>query len=85
MEQRRNSLIVEHGTTKRKIVGSFNLCGDGAYLREIARQIIAQVGDGVTPDKTGAPQRFGYGWVQIREGEQPSLVDTPPVPWDEAR
>jgi hypothetical protein len=80
-------IIIEHSRTKRLITGPFRVCGDHNDLREIANQILQQIGD--------SP---GYGWKEVVETvKQPDdgnfavtmtrtqktvCVDSSPLPWD---
>jgi hypothetical protein len=65
-------IIIEHSVTKREIVGSFNICGSGKDLRELARQLLdATKDDGF------------YGWIQISEKQPMVCVNSAPDAWDE--
>jgi hypothetical protein len=64
-------ITIEHGRTKREIRGPFNICGDAPTLRRIGQQLIE------------ASDSMSYGWVFITEAEQPSILNTPPMTWEE--
>jgi len=66
-------LIIEHGNTKRRIEGPFNICGSGRDLEWIAECIQKRL-----------TQSRGYGWVSIplRPGAQVPIANTAPIPWD---
>jgi Zn-finger domain-containing protein len=65
-------IIIEHGNKKREIVGAFNICGSLADLQELQQQLKNEL----------ERRQFVYGWVNIVEGRQLSVVDTPPEPWE---
>lgn len=68
-------ITIEHSKTKRNINGDFNICGDEGDLRQIAKQILQQIGDNDHP-------LFTYGWVNITEPQQ-SIANTKPKNWDD--
>ncbi len=65
-------IVIEHGDTKRKINGSFNICGPHNLLKEIAHQILDQVNQDVS-----------YGWIFIQHQKQKRIVNIKPKGWDE--
>jgi hypothetical protein len=67
-------VTIEHSTTKREIVGPFNICGSGKDLREIARQIL----DATKDD-------YYYGWIQISEKQPVVCVNSAPISWDDKK
>jgi hypothetical protein len=73
-KERGMQLIIEHGNTKRRIEGPFNICGTAEDLQWIADCIHVHLTRGA-----------GYGWVKITGRapiEQCHLVNTEPSPWD---
>ena len=53
-------IIIDHGRVRREIEGSFNLIGNPYELRDVAKQILLQVGE-----HDDVP--FSYGTVYITE------------------
>jgi len=72
-KERGMNLLIEHGNTKRRIEGPFNICGTGEDLQWIAECIQKRLA-----------KSHGYGWVSIplRLGEQCHIANTEPSPWD---
>ena len=72
-KEKEMNLIIEHGNTKRRIEGPFNICGTGEDLQWIAECIQKRLA-----------KSHGYGWVSIplRLGEQCHIANTEPSPWD---
>jgi hypothetical protein len=68
-------IVIEHSHTKREITGAFNICGSGYDLRDLAEQILMQVGKKDKP-------KVEYGWISITV-PAPSIVSTEPKQWDE--
>lgn len=64
-------IIIEHLHTKRVIEGPFNICGD--------RQDLITLMDAINETLHNS---FSYGWVNITEQKQPSLVNMIPEPWE---
>ena len=58
-------IVIEHGTTKRKILGPFNICGSRDDLLLLADAIEVATRDD-----------FTYGWVAVRGPAQPSFTNT---------
>lgn len=65
-------LVIEHSETKRRISGSFRICGSYDDLLDMIRQLEEQLtsSDGV------------YGWLEVNERQEP-IANTPPKGWDE--
>jgi len=73
-KERGMNLLIEHGNTKRRIEGPFNICGTGEDLQWIVDCLQERLALGV-----------GYGWVTIPERApvaQPHIANTKPSPWD---
>ena len=72
-KERGMHLLIEHGNTKRRIEGPFNICGTGEDLQWIADCIQDYLAKGA-----------GFGWVTITEYpiEQCHIASTEPSPWD---
>lgn len=71
-------LVIDHGHCRRVIDGGFNIIASPQDLREVARQIMEQIGD--DPDN----YRFSYGTIYIRDrGANFGPANTPPKAWDE--
>ena len=66
--------IIEHSKTKRTLSTPFNICGKREDLLKLASQIIE-----------GCGSDFFYGWIKIKETEQVSIVNTPPIEWDKEK
>ena len=68
-------LIIEHGNTKRRIEGPFNICGTHKDLERIVECIQGYL--------TERPLCFG--WIKITDPvqEQKSIINTSPIPWEE--
>jgi len=68
------NLIIEHGNTKRRIEGPFNICGTPEDLERIVECIQGYL--------TERP--LCYGWIKITQPaiEQSSIINTPPIPWE---
>jgi hypothetical protein len=64
-------LVIEHSTTKREIVGIFNLCGSRKDLMNLAAQINNRLDD----------DSWSYGWMTVYP-ETTILANTEPKPWD---
>ena len=74
-KERGMNLIIEHGNTKRRIEGPFNICGTDKDLEWIIECIQEEL--------TKHPGC--YGWIKIPERapvEQCHIVNTEPSPWD---
>lgn len=73
-------IIIEHGHTKRKIEGPFNLCAshhDLTHLATILNRVLAEQNEEEQP-------AFYYGWVQITPSDvQESIANTKPRNWDD--
>jgi hypothetical protein len=65
-------IVIEHGKTKRRIDGPWNICGSREDLESLVSQLQRRL--------SGDP--FHYGWVRIEDKPYYGLAETPPVPWD---
>lgn len=65
------NIIISHSITKRRIDGSFQLCGSKEDLLSIAEQITESVDGG-----------FNYGWIDILTDKPRSMPNEHPVQWD---
>ena len=68
-------IIIGHGETKRKIDGTFQICGSKEDLLSIAQQISA-IADG---DESS----FSYGWISVHSDCPKILANQTPIGWDE--
>jgi hypothetical protein len=67
-------IILAHGTVKRALCGSFEVCGDFTDLQWVAEQILA---------KTTAAEGGSYGWISIPERPpEHGQPNTPPWCWE---
>ena len=75
-------LVIEHGRTKRQILGAFNVCGSRDDLESLARQILGTfaVDDLMHADGRG---RASYLWIRVvARDEADTISNTVPSPWD---
>lgn len=73
--------IIEHGHTKREIVGPFNMCASWADFTRL-HEVLTQLMDRYKDKDGNLP--FSMGWIPVTEPSprQESVVDTAPVSWD---
>ncbi|MDD5016525.1 MAG: hypothetical protein PHO15_00320 [Eubacteriales bacterium] len=64
-------IIIEHGRTKRRISGAFNICGNAEDLRKISSKI----------NDALAKRDMVYGWIQILD-KQESIPNQEPELWE---
>jgi hypothetical protein len=64
-------VIITHNTTKREIVGPFNMCMTANDALTIAEKLQEFAESGAV-----------YGWIEISD-KQMNLANTPPRKWDE--
>lgn len=65
-------ISIEHGTTKREIVGDFRLYGSKDDLVWLAKTILEE-----------CQEDFSVGWIEICKCKQAHLVNTPSKKWDD--
>ena len=66
------SIIISHSKTKRRIEGSFSICGNRHDLEAIANQILSECKE----------YCWSYGWVDIIIPPLPVLANQEPIAWD---